>query len=264
MGIAMDKQVSDSLTYYGVARTFKGSSHTVYYSVFGITVGAHRLWSHRSFEASFTVRLLLVLCNSIANHRLHHKYRGTDADPHNISWGSFFAHMGWFLVEKHPCTARVDVSDLEEDSLVAAQHKLFNPSSLYMCFIMPAQVASRCWDEDFGTALLVCGVLRYVMVLHCSCWINSRGSAPRREKSRYYLFDYAASEFGIKYDPSTMLFDLLALTGLVWGRRRVSERRRRRRDVIVVKGIPPPREIAFKKLETSNEFDLWTFEGTSD
>ena len=49
----------------------------------GITVGVHRLWSHRSYEASFPVRLFLMLANSIANqgsiyhwardHRVHHK-----------------------------------------------------------------------------------------------------------------------------------------------------------------------------------------------
>lgn len=36
-------------------------------SGFGITVGVHRLWSHRSYSASFPVRFVLMLCNSIAN-----------------------------------------------------------------------------------------------------------------------------------------------------------------------------------------------------
>lgn len=50
----------------------------------GITVGVHRLWSHRSYEASFPARVFLMLCNSMANqgsiyhwsrdHRVHHKF----------------------------------------------------------------------------------------------------------------------------------------------------------------------------------------------
>lgn len=38
-----------------------------YGSGFGITVGVHRLWSHRSYSAAFPVRFILMLCNSIAN-----------------------------------------------------------------------------------------------------------------------------------------------------------------------------------------------------
>lgn len=50
----------------------------------GITGGVHRLWAHRSYKASFPLRVFLMLANSIANqgsiwhwsrdHRVHHKY----------------------------------------------------------------------------------------------------------------------------------------------------------------------------------------------
>lgn len=33
----------------------------------GITAGVHRLWSHRSYDAHWTVRCFLMLANSIAN-----------------------------------------------------------------------------------------------------------------------------------------------------------------------------------------------------
>ena len=36
-------------------------------SGFGITVGVHRLWSHRSYSAAFPVRFALMLMNSMAN-----------------------------------------------------------------------------------------------------------------------------------------------------------------------------------------------------
>merc|ERR1719356_2127475 len=79
-------------------------------SGFGITVGVHRLWSHRSYEAGFIARVLLMFMNCIANqgsiydwcrdHRVHHKY--SETDPHNAKRGFFFAHMGWLFVKKHP------------------------------------------------------------------------------------------------------------------------------------------------------------------
>lgn len=107
-------------------------------SGFGITVGVHRLWSHRSYEAAYPLRLVLMLCNSIANqgsifhwardHRVHHKFSETDADPHNATRGFFFAHMGWLFVKKHPDVVKVgrelDFTDLLEDSLVMFQKKV--------------------------------------------------------------------------------------------------------------------------------------------
>ena len=115
-------------------------------SGFGITVGVHRLWSHRSYEASFAARLFLMLCNSVANqgsifhwsrdHRVHHKYSETNADPHNATRGFFFAHMGWLFVKKHPDVIKagreLDFSDLKEDSTVMFQKKL-DPWFTFTC-----------------------------------------------------------------------------------------------------------------------------------
>lgn len=97
----------------------------------GITVGAHRLWSHRSFEASFVVRLVLMLFNCIANqgtifhwcrdHRVHHKYSETEADPHNAKRGFFYAHMGWLILKKNKevikAGEKLDLSDLYSDPI---------------------------------------------------------------------------------------------------------------------------------------------------
>ena len=153
----------------------------------GITVGAHRLWSHRSYSASFPVRFFLMLCNSIANqgsilhwtrdHRVHHKHSETDADPHNAMRGFFFAHMGWLYLKKHPEVIRagkeLDFSDLHEDPVVMFQKKLDPWFALYMCFVFPAQVAVRFWGESFWPAFFVAGGLRYVYVLHCTFLVNS-------------------------------------------------------------------------------------------
>lgn len=61
----------------------------------GITAGAHRLWAHRSYKAKLPLRILLTIFNTMAfqdcvihwarDHRVHHKYSETDADPHNAT-----------------------------------------------------------------------------------------------------------------------------------------------------------------------------------
>merc|ERR1719262_2050689 len=76
----------------------------------GITAGAHRLWSHKSYKAGPALRLVLMIFNSIANqgsiyhwvrdHRVHHLYSDTAADPHDANRGLFFSHVGWLLVKK--------------------------------------------------------------------------------------------------------------------------------------------------------------------
>jgi len=56
------------------------------------------------------------------DHRQHHKYSDTDADPHNSTRGFFFSHCGWLLMRKHPDVIAkgktIDISDLEADPIV--------------------------------------------------------------------------------------------------------------------------------------------------
>ena len=66
------------------------------------------------------------------DHRVHHKYSETDADPHNAKRGFFFAHVGWLLCRKHPDVRikgkGIDMSDLQSDPILAFQKKylIFN------------------------------------------------------------------------------------------------------------------------------------------
>ncbi len=72
-----------------------------------MTAGAHRLWSHRSYKARLPLRCFLAFANSMAtenslyvwcrDHRVHHKFSETNADPHNAKRGFFFAHVSQFL-----------------------------------------------------------------------------------------------------------------------------------------------------------------------
>ena len=259
--------------------------HYYFFSGFGITVGVHRLWSHRSYEASFAFRFVLMLANSIANqgsifhwardHRVHHKFSETHADPHNATRGFFFAHMGWLFVKKHPDVVKagreLDFTDLLEDSLVMFQKKCDPWFALYMCFVLPAQVASYFWNEEFWNGFFVAGGLRYVVVLHFTWLVNSAahlyGDHPYDVLSypsenpfvsfcsvgegwhnwhHKYPFDYAASEFGIssQFNPSKLFIDLMASCGQVWDRKRGTAAwamGRARRDRDRANGIPLPK-----------------------
>lgn len=61
------------------------------------------------------------------DHRVHHKFSETDADPHNAKRGFFFAHIGWLLVRKHPDViekgGKLDLSDLKADEVVMFQRR---------------------------------------------------------------------------------------------------------------------------------------------
>lgn len=102
----------------------------------GVTAGAHRLWSHRSYKATMPLQILLMVFLSMANqrathwvrdHRLHHKHSDTDADPHNATRGFLYSHIGWLFVRKHPEVKKrgkqINLSDLFNNPVLIFQHK---------------------------------------------------------------------------------------------------------------------------------------------
>lgn len=228
----------------------------------GITGGAHRLWAHRSYKASFPLRVFLMLINSIANqgsiyhwsrdHRVHHKHSETNADPHNATRGFFFAHMGWLFVKKHPdvieAGKQLDFDDLAADSTVVFQ-KRFDPwFALFMCFVFPSLVCTL-WGDNFWYGYWTAGALRYVFVLHMTWCVNSAahlyGDHPYdtvmwpaenpfvslgaigegwHNWHHKYPFDYAASEFGIdkQFNPTKLFLDTMAMFGLLSDRKRAT------------------------------------------
>lgn len=156
-------------------------------SLFGITAGVHRLWSHKAYKAALPFRIILAFCNSVAyqnsiyewsrDHRVHHKYSETNADPVNIERGFFFAHVGWLLCRKHPDVkefgGRVDLSDLMADPVVYYQHKYYFPSVLAMCFLIPTLVPNYYWGENVWTAFFVAVIFRYMFALNSTWLVNS-------------------------------------------------------------------------------------------
>lgn len=98
----------------------------------GVTAGVHRLWAHRTYKAKTPLRIILALCyysagqNRIFNwtrdHRVHHKYTDTVADPHDTNRGFWFSHVGWLTLKKRPDVRKkgkgIDMSDIINDPVV--------------------------------------------------------------------------------------------------------------------------------------------------
>ncbi|KAL3986276.1 Delta(9)-fatty-acid desaturase fat-6 [Acanthocheilonema viteae] len=223
--------------------------------VMGITAGAHRLWSHRSYKAKWPARLFLMFCNSMAfqndviewsrDHRCHHKWTDTDADPHNTTRGMFFAHMGWLMVRKHPEVKRkgsqLDLSDLFNDPILAFQRRNYLKTVLVAWFIVPTFVPMYFWGESFMVALYTCTFLRYCSTLHGTWLINSLahkyGFRPYNPNitpveslwlavtamgegghNYHHTFpqDYRTSEYVLHFNVTKLFIDILYFLGLAY------------------------------------------------
>ena len=74
---------------------------------FGISLGYHRLHTHRGFRTSKAFEYFLAVCGTltleggpifwVATHRCHHQLSDQEGDPHSPREGGFWAHMGWIL-----------------------------------------------------------------------------------------------------------------------------------------------------------------------
>ncbi|KAM4524365.1 acyl-CoA desaturase isoform 2-T2 [Odontesthes bonariensis] len=253
---------------YGIFLIPSASHLTLLWSVFcflisalGVTAGAHRLWSHRSYKASTPLRIFLAAVNSMAfqndifewarDHRVHHKYSETDADPHNAVRGFFYAHIGWLLVRKHPDVIdkgrKLEINDLLSDKVVMFQRRHYKMSVLLMCFFIPMVVPWYFWGETLWVAYFIPALLRYTLVLNATWLVNSAAHMwgnrpydqninPRENKfvtfsaigegfhnyHHTFPYDYATSEFGCKLNLTTCFIDFMCFLGLAKDRKRVS------------------------------------------
>lgn len=164
-----------------------------YYPATGmsITVGYHRLFSHKAFKAKWPVKLFVLLFGAAAfensalwwssEHRKHHKHVDTDDDPYDITKGFFWAHMGWLMFKLKPSSPMDNVQDLRKDGLVMWQDKWVHAIAFFMSFILPTiigylyAVITGNLSPMAGAlgGLLIPGVARVVMVQHATFCINS-------------------------------------------------------------------------------------------
>ncbi|XP_074605341.1 stearoyl-CoA desaturase 5-like [Brevipalpus obovatus] len=218
---------------------------------FGATAGVHRLWSHKAYKAQLPLRILLAYFNCVLyigpiyewcrDHRCHHKYTETDADPYNARRGFFFSHMGWLMCKKHPkvieAGKKIDMSDIESDPVCRFQRKYYMPLTLMACLITPTFMPLL-WGDTKWVGFWVIGILRFVLQLHAGFLVNSVAHMHGRKPYNKDIFaseqhlvswyaggegfhnfhhtfpwDYAASELGWRWNPAKTFIDLMAFIG---------------------------------------------------
>ncbi|KAL7920196.1 fatty acid desaturase domain-containing protein [Trichoderma austrokoningii] len=149
----------------------------------GITAGYHRLWSHRSFTASSSLRVFLALAGassvqgSVLNwcqmHRAHHRYVDTPKDPYNVSKGIWWSHMGWLIFKPDPDSkAHVEISDLLQDQVVMWQHRNFPLLCLSTAYALLFLIAKFGWNDGLG-GLLYAGIIRVFLFQQATNCVNS-------------------------------------------------------------------------------------------
>jgi stearoyl-CoA desaturase (delta-9 desaturase) len=111
------------------------------------------------------------------DHRTHHKWSETDADPKNPSRGFFFAHIGWWMLKKRPQVIlngqKLQFNDLLDDPIVKYQHKFYIPLVIIFAFAFPTLIPFYFWNENLLTSFLISCALRTVVVLHHLFTVNS-------------------------------------------------------------------------------------------
>ncbi len=97
----------------------------------GVTIGYHRLLSHRSFSCPKIVEYFWVMLGYLSfegspiwwatMHRAHHRHVDTPLDPHSPKYGVWNAHVGWFIHKGYPShiDPQVQAKDLINDPLYA-------------------------------------------------------------------------------------------------------------------------------------------------
>jgi len=73
----------------------------------GISMGYHRLHTHRSYKLPLWFEYFLAVCGTlsleggpifwVATHRIHHQFSDKPGDPHSPRDGAWWAHIGWLL-----------------------------------------------------------------------------------------------------------------------------------------------------------------------
>lgn len=164
----------------------------------GITVGYHRLFTHKSFRTNAVVRFALAACGSMAVqgpviewagvHRRHHQHSDDEQDPHSPhahaggSWGGgvwgtlkgmFHAHMGWLFAGRPKGLARY-TKDLYADPVLRAVNKQF-PALVLAGLVIPAVLGGLLTWSLMGVLLgfIWGGLVRIFFVHHITWSVNS-------------------------------------------------------------------------------------------
>jgi stearoyl-CoA desaturase (delta-9 desaturase) len=161
----------------------------------GVTVGFHRLFTHRSFKAKPAVRGTLAILGSIAiegpviswvaDHRKHHAFSDRPGDPHSPHVdhggglrgelrGFVHAHIGWLFVHDQRGARSRYAPDLLRDPVISFVDRTFvlwAVGGLVLPFVLGFAIGGSL--AAGLTALLWGGLVRLFVLHHLTYSINS-------------------------------------------------------------------------------------------
>jgi stearoyl-CoA desaturase (delta-9 desaturase) len=145
----------------------------------GISMGYHRLHTHRSYQVPLALEYLFAVCGAltfeggpifwVATHRIHHQKSDMPGDPHSPHDGGWWAHAGWILMgeAKHNNTRLMSkyAPDL-------AKHRFYVWLNNYHW--LPNVLLAGLLFAIGGFSMVLWGVaLRVVVGLHATWLVNS-------------------------------------------------------------------------------------------
>src|SRR6476469_1363064 len=161
----------------------------------GITVGFHRLLTHRSFQTSKPLEYTFAVLGSmavqgpviswVADHRKHHAHTDSEGDPHSphvghrsgmrgVAAGLWHAHAGWLMSTQGRADWKRYAADLSEDRGMRLIARQFVPLVL-LTLLLPALAGDVASGTVAGaaTGLLWGGLVRIFFVHHVTWSVNS-------------------------------------------------------------------------------------------
>jgi stearoyl-CoA desaturase (delta-9 desaturase) len=162
----------------------------------GITVGYHRLLTHRSFQTGKPLEYTFAMLGSmavqgptiawVADHRKHHAHTDEEGDPHsphvapdgsgvrNVLTGLWHAHTGWLMSTQGRADWKKYAPDLHEDRGMRLISRHF-PLLVLLTLAVPALAGFLITGTALGalTGLLWGGLVRIFFVHHITWSVNS-------------------------------------------------------------------------------------------
>jgi stearoyl-CoA desaturase (delta-9 desaturase) len=147
----------------------------------GITAGYHRLFAHRSYKTVAPVRWALLVFGAAAfqnsalswsaDHRAHHADTDGIGDPHAVTRGVWFAHVGWLFRRREASANPSRLTDLAAVRSIRLQHRYYAATAIGVGLVLPTVIAAQ-WGDAWG-GLLVGGFLRAAVMLQATFCVNS-------------------------------------------------------------------------------------------
>lgn len=161
----------------------------------GITVGFHRLLTHRSFQTFKPIEYAFAIFGEmavqgpviawVADHRKHHAHTDEEGDPHSphvspeggvkgVFAGLWHAHTGWLMSSQGRADWKKYAPDLYEDRGMRTISRQF-PLLVLTSLALPALAGYLVTGTPVGalTALLWGGFVRIFFVHHVTWSVNS-------------------------------------------------------------------------------------------